>query len=488
MNPYPGLRPFRPDEGALFMGREVVLERVKTHAHISPLTVMFARSGVGKSSFLTCRLIPSLEKSCSVAYLNEWGSDSPEILVEQNLNFLSENCQHGEERPLLILDQFEDVFKLPFERENLWEKLAEVVNVFDATVHVLISMREEWLGVWGEAAEYLPDALNSLVRLIPLNDTELLRAIERPPEIEGTVCISSELPGEILRDLRQASPYGMGEEYVEPGLVQLVCHRLWNEASSSEDRTMDLRLYESFGRADTIVREFIWNELGRAGIGDSHFSASDRVLWSGLTRHLMVAQGVKSIFTPAALSRKIRLEDLGLAGPATVSKILPKECRKYLLQVPEKRGEPSSELESWISQALAKGVRAGFLKQQRGSQGIQALFELSHDSLGPVLQQFCVEFESWIRARFAVFMGILMGALIIMPWFTYSLMKHGFTETINFLIIGVIFLVLYFVVIWILIKIGNFLWSLIGFPIIRRLSRGEVPLRGAKYKLNKAIE
>lgn len=54
-NPYPGLRPFRAEEAAFFFGREALAASVATRLRLRPLTVLFARSGIGKSSFLTCR-------------------------------------------------------------------------------------------------------------------------------------------------------------------------------------------------------------------------------------------------------------------------------------------------------------------------------------------------------------------------------------------------------------------------------------------------
>ncbi len=478
MNPYPGMRPFRPDESPFFMGREVVLERVATQAHISPLTVLFARSGVGKSSFLTCRLIPALQKTCSVAYLNEWGSESPEILVERNIDLMINNSvmDTEQEKPLLILDQFEDIFKFPYDREKLWEKLAETVNIFETTVNVLVSMREEWLGAWGEAAEYLPDALNSIVRLIPLNDNELFRAVERPSEIEGTVTIEPELAKEIIQDLKHHNPYGLGEDYVEPGILQLVCRKLWDEAYHKNNNRMDKSLYYSIGRADTIAREFVWNELRRVG-SKCRFSPSDRVLWSGLSRHLVVSQGSKSIFTPVAISKKVRLDDLGVAGQATVSHILPKADSKYLAKIPEKRGEPPPQLVTWVSTVLAKGVGAGFLKEQTGIGKAHTLFELSHDSLGPILQQFSVEFESWMRTRVAVLIGVAVAILFLVPSFIYLVMKTSLLEALDLLLWGTIFTVSYLAILWIAVKVWNFVWSIIGFPIIRLLSSGEVPLK-----------
>jgi hypothetical protein len=486
MNPYPGLRPFRQTEADLFMGREIVQGAVITRVRISPLTLLVARSGVGKSSFLTCRLNPKLMEGSAVRYLNEWGGAPPEALVGRSLDSVEQGHEAKQEKPVVVLDQFEDVFKLPYSREPLWDTLADALNVAAPPANILISMREEWLGAWGEASDYLPASLGTVVRLAPLDGKELTRAILRPPEIEGTVTVEPALAGELIRDLRRPTAFGLGDGFVEPGLLQLVCHRLWSEAFQASDRKMTVPLYERLGRADKIIRDFVWAELGRAGTEESRFTAFDRVLWSGMTRHLVVAQGIKAMIDSTALARKIRMEDMGIAGPAVAQVHLPKADRAYLQQMPERRSEPPEHLVKWISDVLEKGAQAGFLKQQRGLAGVgpelqgqstlKSLFELSHDSLSDLFQQFSVEFETWVRTRWAKVLGILIGAGIVAPILLYSLIVNGLLETILY-VVGFIFGgIIYVLLIAILILIFDYLFKLIYYPIIRRLARGVVPM------------
>lgn len=486
MNPYPGLRPFRQSEANLFMGREVVQGSVTTRVRISPLTLLVARSGVGKSSFLTCRLIPKLMEGSAIRYLNEWGGAAPEALIGRALESIDQDGDAKPERPLVVLDQFEDVFKLPHPRESLWDKLADVVNIDDPPANILISMREEWLGAWGESADYLPATLGTVVRLAPLDAKELTRAIMRPPEIEGTVAVDPVLASELIRDLRRPTAFGLGDGYVEPGLLQLVCHRLWAEASQAPDRTMTVALYDRLGRADRITRAFVWTELGHAGSEESRFTSFDRVLWSGMTRHLVVAQGIKAITDSAALARKIRMEDMGFAGSAVAQARLPKPDREFLRQMPERRGDPPEALVAWISEVVEKGVQAGFLKQQRGLPGVRPdlqrqsnlknLFEISHDSLSDLFQQFSVEFESWVRTRWAKLVGVLFGALVVAPFIVASLVANGLLATLGFLAVFAFSLILYLLLIALVVLMMQYFFALIAFPIIRRLARGVVPM------------
>jgi len=481
MNPYPGLRPFRADESDLFFGRELALDAFATRVEISPVTVMVARSGVGKSSFLTCRLIPELSKACRVLYVNEWGGSAPDDLIDRKIPSLLEGgpCP---EKPVLILDQFEDIFKVSYPREKLWDRLAEVLNGDDPPLHVLFSMREEWLGAWGETTDYLPRGFEAMVRLGSLTRKELIRAIERPAQVEGSVGINRGLASELLDDLKRPSLYGLGDEYVEPGLLQLVCRRLWNEAAARPDKLMSPGLYEALGRSGRIIREFVWTELGLAGSKGAALSASDRVFWVGLTRHFTIAPGVKSIVTPASVAKNLRVEDMGAAGRAVVAKDLNRACRKYLRTPPQRRAEPPARLTERIASALEGGFRIGFLKRyEKGSSArASSVYELAHDSLGEILGQFALEFDRWVRVRFRRFLqaGVLLVVAILagmyLPFYVFYPSQVGRT----FMVINIFIMILLYVpLFWAIVKGCMFLYHQVTFIAMRRLMKGRVPFR-----------
>jgi hypothetical protein len=479
MNPYPGLRPFRASEAHLFCGREVADGILDTRVRVSPLTILFARSGVGKSSFLTCRFLPRAAAESRTSYLNEWGGESPASVVDLALRDLVKEDDEHDEKPLLVLDQFEDVFKLESSREQLWECLADWVNVSDPRAHVLISMREEWLGAWGEAADYLPSSFGTTIRLAPLTPNELYRAIARPAVIEGAVSVDEELTNRILADLKKPNAFGLGANYVEPGLLQLVCQRLWKETVDRGQPSMSLRTYEDAGGADQISKDFVWRELRRAGATGAYFSAVDRVLWVGLTRHLSLAQGVKAIVSPASLAQRLRLQELGVAGPAALDWELTRKERSYLEAVPEKRAAPPVALVNWISRVLNIGVAIGFLKRQRGSAVDEQLYELSHDSLSPFLQQFSVEFEHWAKVRWRVRLSAILAFLFLTPLAVLVWIRYGFEKLLYGAVILVFGGLFYAVFLWLCLKVFKFTFEALAFPIMRALTKGD-PLSGAK--------
>jgi hypothetical protein len=436
--------------------------------------------------------------------MNEWGARKPEDLVSDGLETLARRDGHGNERPVLVLDQFEDVFKTLRERNRLWDRLAQVVNVTEGPAHVLISMREEWLGAWQEAEDYLPDALASLIRLRPLSPNEVQRAILEPVEREGTLQLDPDLAKRLASDLRRPSPYGALGLQVEPGLLQLVCRRLWSLAKARNLSVIPLALYDELGGADSIIREFVWNELGSAGMDTKEiddperpkptFTAPDRVLWVGLTRHLIAAHGVKSSVSVEMLARTLTLPDLGIAGPAVAERAVGQAGMRYLESPPEKRGGPPMDVGSWLSGVLGKAVDVGFMKRQlRSLEGAangngsspdrskldRHIYELSHDGLADILQGFKIEFEGWVRIRLAKLVGAVVAAIAIVPLllFIATLTFKDVIDLLQGLFIVGIGGILYAISLFIMGYIFRLLGRLLLHPIYRRLVHGRVPLK-----------
>jgi hypothetical protein len=473
MNPFVGLRPYREDERHLFMGRELAAAYVETKSAINPLTLLFARSGIGKSSFLTSRLIPELREEHPIVYVNEWGGRKPEEILESGLGRLNAAGARG--RGFLLLDQFEDVFKLDSDRSVLWDRLAEIVNTEDDGARVIVTMREEWLGAWEEVEQYVPDAYGSMIRLAPLTEKELRRAVIRPIELEGHVRLDPAFADILLRDLRQANAFGLGARFVEPGLLQLVCHRLWEEADKS-GRILNSELYYDIGGADAIIRDFVWRHLRSDAPSSDLFTTDQRVLWAGLARHLSVAQGVKATVTPEMLAQKLLLTDLGIAGPA-VAAGKGRSVRNYLLKPVEQRSEPNQGLTSWVAETLDKAHSFGFLKKQEGfkfGSDRARLYELSHDGLDSVFKTFSLDFEKWMVRRVLTFWAVVFVFLIALPVLVFLAIQNGILQALALTAVFVVVMAIYLGLIWLMVKLLDFLAVIFYYPIVRLLARGSV--------------
>jgi hypothetical protein len=154
--------------------------------------------------------------------------------------------------PVLILDQFEELFTLqaPEQREPFVSQLGDLVrgvrpSVADADrgarqlthappdVRVLIALREDYLGQLEEMSEAIPQILDKRFRLGPLLEKEARQAIEEPARLEDPrletepfayaddalegiwAILSRRLPGQVVES----------KPYVEPFQLQLVCQR-----------------------------------------------------------------------------------------------------------------------------------------------------------------------------------------------------------------------------------------------------------------------
>ena len=480
INPFPGLRPFSRNEGRFYVGRELDLQQVVPRIRALPLTVMFARSGMGKSSFLACRVIPDVEETSCILCVDEWNVDAPHELVAESVGTLigySDELGKKVEKPVLVLDQFEDVFKSATDRHNLWDYLASVVNVSAPLVHILISMREEWLGAWVEAEEYLPAAFESMVRLKPLTEADSKRAITEPPRVEGRVTVAADVTEEIVKDLRRGSVYGVTDPYVDLGRLQLVCRRLWEIAADEttlERRTIGVELYNKKGRSDGIVQETVVSALGRVDGAESVFSSGDRVFWFGMVRHMVAARGVKAIVTAETLAKEMRIGDLGFAGRAIVRACLSAADEEYLEHVPERREPPSEALVGQVQGVLEKGVECGFLKRhtRRVGTGKREVFELIHDSLGEILREASIDFEIWLRRQYSGALLIRAVILCASPVLVLYAMVYDNQEHVDLLVASVLLACLCVAVAAVMVSVAKTAWETVKFRIVRRCARG----------------
>jgi hypothetical protein len=418
--------------------------------------------------------MPQLRRRSAVAYLNTWGGVVPQQIVEQEIAKLLLPSTDRPELPVLVLDQLEDIFKLDHDRKLFWNMIGELVNIDDPRLHVLVAIREEWIGSLEEASDYIPALYDSLFRLPPLSETDLKRAIECPPQEFG-VSMEAGLADTLLRDLRAPSAFGLGVHYTDPGLLQLVCKRLWTETRKLGMSEMTVAVYAGLGRAEWILRNFVWDHLRTAGSKKSVFSPLDRAFFVGVIKHLTLAHGVKAVVTASGVSRKLRMTDFGvLVSPILVDYELDRRDRKYLLMPPPRRPgtPPPIKISSWVTRVLNQAVSAGFVRKYASVTGGSSYYELTHDSFGPLLEAFAAEFQKWVDRR--VYFGI--SVLIGVPLYAFAV----WTVMQNFkqpLVLALIYTLLgfgaYLGLIFVLVKILEWFFEAIFFAPLRLLVRGD---------------
>ncbi len=291
-NPFPGLRPFRTEETHLFFGREgqvdEVLEKLQAHRFIAVL----GTSGSGKSSLMYCGLIPSLHGGFMPGASSNWRvvvarpgiapirnlaealmtdstpKESYEVELQTKLSVLRSSSlglleiikrtrQENDEQILLLVDQFEELFRFnriddsafSFNESALFVKLlVEVVRQRDVPVYVVMTMRSDYIGDCAQFPQFT-SLINESHFLIPQMTREQKREAILGPVAVGQGSMTPRLVQRLLNDL--------GENPDQLPILQHALMRTWNywKRHSQDNTPVDLIHYEAIGRMEGALSQ-----------------------------------------------------------------------------------------------------------------------------------------------------------------------------------------------------------------------------------------
>ncbi|MGH4010114.1 MAG: PQQ-binding-like beta-propeller repeat protein [Pseudonocardiaceae bacterium] len=222
-SPYVGLVPFNEEDAAYFFGREREIDLIVANLTATRLTLLYAPSGVGKSSVLRAGVLPALHHidddsyadlgvpGAAVAYVSTW-RDAPLETIAAAVSAavsrvtgagpVEDSGETGANAPTLsvpwlrevlrqsrvstvylILDQFEEYFLYhPMDRgeEGLTAELGSILSARDLPVHVLLSIREDALAGLDRFKGGVPHLFDNYLRLTHLSRDAAQAAIEGP--------------------------------------------------------------------------------------------------------------------------------------------------------------------------------------------------------------------------------------------------------------------------------------------------------------------
>ncbi|MGH7677829.1 MAG: hypothetical protein ACRENU_05130, partial [Gemmatimonadaceae bacterium] len=280
--PYVGLRPYSHLDKDLFFGRDDDAQRLRNKIYAGPLTILYAPSGVGKTSLLQALVVPALRQDGTVAVcLDPWAEEDPlgaikralirqalqdsvqvEVRPDWPLGAIVEGITRASEKNVvIILDQFEQ-FLIRFARQPdpLREELAELVRS-DLAAHVVLSLRQEFLAALDIFSERVLNLFRSTYHLMRLDGDGAREAIAGPAA-RFKAKVEDDLENALLKDLRSDpestnDPSIMQSEGIELPFLQIVCERLWKEDARGPAPTLTWDTYDRLGRTVGIVKEHV---------------------------------------------------------------------------------------------------------------------------------------------------------------------------------------------------------------------------------------
>ena len=356
LHPWLGLASYTEETRGYFYGREEEVAELCRRVQRKQLTILFGQSGLGKTSILRAGIVPRLrpEGYCPVYVRIDYSPDSP-VPTEQikqaifratqaagawsqpgtavSGESLWEFLHHRDDVlrdasgktliPLLIFDQFEELFTLAqsddFGRrraaqfiddlsdlvENRAPKALEAkmdadesaVEQFDFTrsdYRILIALREDYLAHLEGLKGTMPSISQTRMRLARMTGAQALSAVVKP----GGKLVSEEVAGSIVRFVAGGAELANAE--VEPALLSLICRELNNARIAQKRSEISADLLA--GSRDNILTEFYERALADQPAGVRQFVEDNLLTESGHRESLAeerVQKGLAAAGAPA---------------------------------------------------------------------------------------------------------------------------------------------------------------------------------------------
>ena len=337
---YPGLRPFDVEDALLFFGREEQTDELLRRLDDTRFLAVVGLSGNGKSSLERAGLLAALRRGHLTEAGPRWkvsvmrpGSDPlgalarvfNEALGERDdriatlrsgrLGLLDTSRQgrNADENLLLVVDQFEEIFRFQDSYRPRAGEATEFVDLLVATseeyeadyrVYVVITLRSDYLG---DCARFrgLPEALNESQYLVPRMARERLREAIEGPAALGGVIINKEVREELLDKT--------GDDPDQLPLLQHLLMRMWEiREPANAGFTIGNDQYNAVGGWDDALNKHAdaaWNALG------DRRDLAKRIL----QRLTEKAQGRREVRRPATVRE---LADVGKVAADEVKQVV----------------------------------------------------------------------------------------------------------------------------------------------------------------------
>jgi WD40 repeat protein len=358
--PYVGLGYYTEEYADVFFGRDAERKKIIGNLRASRLTLLYAESGVGKSSLLRAGVLARLHELAHESLgergtpryvpvvFSSWRDEPRERLIAEiesaiapflpagtTLDLPRDTVQAAiaaaaeavDATALVILDQFEDYLLYRSEEARLADELARCINNSELRANFLIAIREDAYAGLGDLFKgRLANVYGNYLHLEYLDKTAARDAIERPierfneahpdeePIVLGPGLVDAVLEqvarGKIvIGDAGRGALDGAGagdSRYVETPYLQLVMRRLWDMERKVGSRTLRAETLVELGGAETIIRE----HLERAMSG---FSDDQRLELAAAFKFLVTPSGTKIALSARDLAQFAEVPEVDLA-------------------------------------------------------------------------------------------------------------------------------------------------------------------------------
>lgn len=325
---YPGVQPFTTAQSEVFFGRDQDISELYRLIRREALVVLYGKSGLGKSSLLNAGIVPHCQETAEydpiTIKFGAWTEDTTDSPLDRTKNFLksgqtpspvlqqllpkedslwrsAKNRQlNGAGRPLLVFDQFEELFTYPeADIQAFRQELVELLHtelplryrrLLNATkapqlseeeedglekpldARIVFSIRSDRMHLLHQLADTLPNILRNLYELRALRPEDARIAITAPAQKTGEFCTpaftwSAPALDKLLQYLQDPDD----ENRVEAILLQLLCQ--YFEETLVEEKALSQIESSHLGQLEYIIENYYHDKLSALPDEGTRFAA-----------------------------------------------------------------------------------------------------------------------------------------------------------------------------------------------------------------------
>jgi formylglycine-generating enzyme required for sulfatase activity len=319
---YPGIKPFSEQDKDIFFGRATDISQLFDLISLEQSVLLYAKSGIGKSSLLNAGIYPLLAEKTNykplnvrfTAFVSESQSAPPlqtfqaklpesplhfvfkQLGIKNSLwtHFKSLQMTNPNQQYLLVFDQFEELFSYPEAQvqefakalsellytqvpQEVREKLEEMTSLFPdflsekekenlltpLAVKVVFSIRADRMSQLNQVKTHLPNLLRISYELKTLSNAQAIEAITTPAQKEGDF-LSPKFSYED-KAMTQIMDYltQKGKKNVETFQLQMICQHMESKiVIGNKDNYVETK---DIGDLELITEDYyngVVNQLG----------------------------------------------------------------------------------------------------------------------------------------------------------------------------------------------------------------------------------
>ena len=305
-NRYPGSRPFEDTavDRILFNARDYESKLLFHYIYTEPLVVLFAKSGIGKSSLLKASIFQALRDNGMFPIPIELKLNKTDIVEHiysatkalfqfsetKSNSFLADFFHQTEFRnpegkrvmPIIVFDQFEDYFIRNHKKasqEKFFKQFVELIGRSKETnfMRVVISLREDFLGKLDEFRPYIPSILSKRIWLKPLTRAQAEDAIVKPAALNDERLVSPrfQYASDALKEMLDFLCGKESNDEVEPFQLQILCRYCENLVIEQKRNVVNQSDLGGISGMNNIIQNYYENQMQNI---DSQFRKKCRIL------------------------------------------------------------------------------------------------------------------------------------------------------------------------------------------------------------------